>query len=376
MDFSIENCDYSLKEVAGGIRLRGNSTLTYSKKPYRIKFDKKQSLFGLTKAKSWVLLADYLDPSGLHNYTAMSIAQDLPGLSFTTTAHKVNVYLNGEFKGLYTLCEQVQENEGRMNIEMDEITEDMTELKDFNFFISMDKSVISDKDAILNETYYYIEEYDRYFELKYPEKSDFCSEEQFESFFNQLVEYTKNILDSFANKDVQTILEEVNVNSLADYLIIDQIMGELDHASKSFNMYYTNTSSEEENGKLNFGPIWDYDWSLFTQFTGKPNEQYSSYTGTTNVRISNNPFYQSFYSIPEFLSLVKERYNFYAAPALQKYLEDFDGIVESISESIEFNRQLWYSDLDVEISNKNIAFLKEFLESRVELLGRVWKIDN
>ncbi|MBR7140638.1 MAG: CotH kinase family protein, partial [Clostridia bacterium] len=55
MSFSIENCDDAFS-ADGGIRLRGNSTLKYDKKAYRIKFDKKQSFFGLKKAKSWVLL--------------------------------------------------------------------------------------------------------------------------------------------------------------------------------------------------------------------------------------------------------------------------------------------------------------------------------
>jgi len=201
MSFSVENCDSELEEVTGGIRLRGNSTMGYAKKPYRIKFDKKQSLFGLEKAKSWVLLADYLDPSGLHNYTAFNLGLGADGLSFTPTPNKVNVYLNGEFVGLYTLCEQIQENEGRMNIEED-ITEDMVHLKDFNFFICMDASVVSDSDAILDETYFYLEDYDRYIELKYPEKDAFVSEQQFALFFEELKEYVNYLFNIFATNDV------------------------------------------------------------------------------------------------------------------------------------------------------------------------------
>ncbi|MBQ3068652.1 MAG: hypothetical protein IJD01_01730, partial [Clostridia bacterium] len=41
-----------LYAVTGGIKLRGNSTMGYDKKPYRIKFDSKQNVFGLGKAKS------------------------------------------------------------------------------------------------------------------------------------------------------------------------------------------------------------------------------------------------------------------------------------------------------------------------------------
>ncbi|MDE7095810.1 MAG: CotH kinase family protein, partial [Anaeroplasmataceae bacterium] len=298
MTFTILNSGSDLIDISGGIRLRGNSTRSLPKKPYRIKFDKKQSLFGLTKAKSWVLLADYLDPSGLHNYTALSLGGEMDGLSFTPTPNKVNVYLNGEYVGLYTLCEQVQENEGRINIEI-EITEDMTQLKDYNFFISMDASVVGDEDAILDETYYYIPEYNQYFELKYPEKENFSSEEQFFNFMTDLKAYTKYLLDIFNQRDVERIKSEVNLYSLADFLIIDEIMGETDHKYKSFNMYFTNTSSLEENGKINFGPIWDYDFCLYSPWTGTPNESFEKEQMETIFY--SNDFYKAMVEIPEFL---------------------------------------------------------------------------
>ena len=157
--------------------------------------------------------------------------------------------------GIFTLCEQVQENKGRIGIEED-ITADMTELKDFNFFIAMDGKVLEDPEAVEGETYFYLEEYGKYIELKYPEKDQFVSEEQFESFFSQLEEYMTYIFGIFTEGDVEKILSEVNIETLVDYLIIDQIMGEKDHHYHSFNMFFTSTSGDESiDGKLNFGPI-------------------------------------------------------------------------------------------------------------------------
>jgi vacuolar-type H+-ATPase subunit F/Vma7 len=54
------NENYNL-EATTEIRGRGNSTWNFAKKPYRLKLSKKEGLFGLKKAKSWVLLADFLD---------------------------------------------------------------------------------------------------------------------------------------------------------------------------------------------------------------------------------------------------------------------------------------------------------------------------
>ena len=369
MIFSIENCDGELNGISGGIRLRGNTTMKLPKKPYRIKFDKKQSLFGLDKAKSWVLLADYLDPSALHNYTAFNLASEMDGLSFTPTPHKVNVYMNGEYAGLYTLCEQVQENEGRMDIELDEITEDMVDLKQFNFFIAMDHSVRLDTDAIPNETYFYIEEYDRYFEVKYPEKEQFTSEEQFRSFMEQLKAYIVEMWEAFESYDLEKIKAEANVDSLIDFLIIDFIMGENDHTNNSFNMYYTNTSNDpRENGKLNFGPIWDYDLALNTHYTGTPNENFEY-----NPRINySNVYFKAVAGIPELFELLKDRYNNHAVYVLEEYMAEIDTIVSAMDESLNLNQELWYSEIRDDLTYKNIVFLKDFLRQRKSQLDKLW----
>ncbi|GHV39493.1 hypothetical protein AGMMS49546_11640 [Spirochaetia bacterium] len=57
------------------IRGRGNTSWGAPKKPYRIKFDKKTSLFGYEQAKSWVLLANYLDPTLLMNTVAFGVLE-------------------------------------------------------------------------------------------------------------------------------------------------------------------------------------------------------------------------------------------------------------------------------------------------------------
>ena len=364
MTFSIENCDGELMDIAGGIRLRGNSTSGYDKKPYRIKFDKKQSLFGLTKAKSWVLLADYLDPSCLHNYTALTLGDKLDGLSFTPTPHHVNVYINGEYNGLYVLCEQIQENEGRMDIEQ-KITAEMTDLKDFNFFISMDKSVLGEPDAVLDETYFYLEDYSRYIELKYPEKSDFIDEEQFNSFFTQLKAYVKDLFDGFNNKDIDFINENVNVASLIDYLIVDEIMGERDHVSRSFNMYYV--AGEE---KLSFGPIWDYDWCLFTPWTGKPNTYYVVSDGMHY----SNIFYQCVRNTSELYSRLKTRYNEISTTGLGDFIDGIMLYEYSIAQSLLLNAGKWYAEFDKDIMQKNIIFLNKFLLNRKKVLDKAWAV--
>lgn len=117
ISFTHSNDGWKLDAVTAGLRGRGNSTwLWYPKKPYRIKFEKKQSLMGLPKAKSWVLLAEYRDPTNLMNSFVFELGQ-LMGLPYTNHNRYVELVLNGKNQGLYHLTEQVQQNENRVAID-------------------------------------------------------------------------------------------------------------------------------------------------------------------------------------------------------------------------------------------------------------------
>ena len=369
MKFSLTNTENELVNVSGGIRLRGNVTLTYPKKAYRMEFTDKVSLFGQERARSWVLLADYLDPASLNNYAAFSLGAESDALLFTPTAHKVNVYINGGFYGLYTLCEKIEADEGRLGIEQT-ITGDMMDLKDFNFFVSMDKYVIEDSKAKKNEDYFYIASIDKYFELKYPKKKDFVSEYQFRQFFSQLVLYYEELVTAFQNGDIEKINNEINVDSLVDYLIIDQIMGEKDHYWKSFNMFYISASNNEKaGGRLNFGPIWDYDWALYTPFTSEPNQYYEI---GEEYRFTNF-FYKCVIDTPQLYSRVEERYNEVFVPALDKVIKDLKTQQENMKESYIENQKRWYANTP-DITEKNIDFLNRYLAFRLEFLKEKWSL--
>ncbi len=366
MTFDIQNCDDEFT-ADGGIRLRGNSTLNFDKKAYRIKFDKKQSFFGLEKAKSWVLLAEYLDPSALHNYAAFTIASELDGLTFTPSPHKVNLYLNGKFQGLYTLCEQVQENEGRLDIEVD-VSPTATKITDYNFFVCMDSSVVGDNGAEEGENYFYLDDYDRYFELKYPEKDAFPTTEQFNSFFNALKTYIQEVMDAYADLDYTKITALTDTQSLIDFWLVDEIMGELDHSSKSFNMYFESTNNGGD-GKLKFGPVWDYDWSLFTNWTNEPNQ---NYTIARRLHYSNI-FFGAIRDINQLNAAAQNRYLTVLSPKLNDIANNMASLAQSMENSFALNAQKWYHDYDAQMTKQNVDFLVASLKDRKIYLDGLWQ---
>ena len=92
------------------------------KKPYKIKFEKKQKIFGISgKYKNWALLANHYDKSLIRNSLAFKISEII-GLEFTPRCEPVDAILNGNYRGNYFICDQIEVKEGRVDIE--KITED------------------------------------------------------------------------------------------------------------------------------------------------------------------------------------------------------------------------------------------------------------
>lgn len=354
-----------LIDVHGSIRLRGNSTYGFVKKPYRIKFDQKQSLFGLDKAKSWVLLADYLDPSTLHNYAALTLAATSEHLDFVPTPHKVNLYLNGEYAGVYTLCEQVQEQAGRLDLET-EIKRSMNELSDYNFLICMNYNAPEKPGAKEGETYFYLSSCDRYFELEYPTKEDFATEAQFRRFFDALEDYMRETVKAFQNSSRSYLNKNVDMDTLMDFYIVDRIMGERDHHWKSVFMYYRGA---EGDAKLHFGPPWDYDFCMYTQWTGEPNEEFD---------LSNkfNPgeaslFYRPFLDSTYYSRKVAARYREHFSDALTEVIGKVEAQAAAMEQSLTHNQDRWYSDKPT-ITEDNLEFFVKYLENMKTRMDREW----
>ena len=53
VNLSTSNADYCFEGARGGIRIRGNSTSSRPKKPYRIKFDSKRNLLGMNEGEEF-----------------------------------------------------------------------------------------------------------------------------------------------------------------------------------------------------------------------------------------------------------------------------------------------------------------------------------
>ena len=91
------------------IRGRGNSSWNYEKKPYNLYLYQPASLLEMDEASEWALIANANDDTNLRNQLVYDFADQIsPHPGWSPENEYVDLFLNGEYAGLYLLCEKVQ----------------------------------------------------------------------------------------------------------------------------------------------------------------------------------------------------------------------------------------------------------------------------
>lgn len=101
----------------GQIKARGNSTFAwYPKKAYQIKLSAASDLLGNgEKVKTWVLLANYGDATMMHDKFFKDLAAET-GMDYTASSNWVNLYYDGEYRGVYLLSEKNSVNASSVDV--------------------------------------------------------------------------------------------------------------------------------------------------------------------------------------------------------------------------------------------------------------------
>ena len=229
------------------MRGRGNTTWKMAKKPFRFKFDKKQSPFGLAKGKSWVLLANFLSDAQLNNAIAMRTAQ-LVGASHANHMIPVELYINGSYRGLYNLTEQVDLASNSVVVP----DESKAALLEWDTY---------DGDPKRDSTYKLP------VDLKAPEIEDYVTD-----YGKEAATLYQETLNSEIQKLTRAVLAErtaevVDVPSLAAFYYVFDLTGNLElRHPKSVNVWRANIFDPQS--KWVFGPVWDFDWAYGYEHTG------------------------------------------------------------------------------------------------------------
>ncbi len=285
-------CDdkYAFEDADAGIRVRGNASSNYgdsdwirqNKVHYRIKFDKRTSVLGVNsgaECKSWVLLRgdsnfmkELIPDMMLNRFTDRYVFA--PDYTF------VSVYINYKYYGVYVLCDQIQIDKYRINI--DEKEDDDTDI--FHGYLLEIDNYYSKEPYNFTVDYGGVKLTDIYGVTKtvngvgYSVKYDEMTEEQL-AFLKKYISnayticyraiykndyYRFNVnydLVKFPEaKNSKEVVEKVlDLDSVASMYILRELAAERDGGIGSFFMYVDFT---EDEPRLNFAAPWDFSWAF------------------------------------------------------------------------------------------------------------------
>ena len=307
----------SIGETFVGIKGRGNSTWEWDKKPFKIKFDDKTSVLGLPKAKKWVLLANYADYSLIRNYIAFESTRVLSGELSPLHQYPVNLFLNGEYIGVYTIGEDKEVGKNRIDLEDD------TGEADTSFLIEI--GGYNDGDVL--DVDYFMAGDVRWCTVEYPE--DELTQEQFDF----IKEYVLHVNDDIYFGDDWT--EHIDIDSFVDWFISSELFYNLDSCFRR-SCFMT----KEAGGKLKMGPVWDFDLSMGNIYMDYGLHETWMCTTQEYEYIQSN-WYQILLEDETFRARLKERWDEKKDELLERSLSCVDTMGALVSPSAEYNFTVW-----------------------------------
>lgn len=330
------------------IRGRGNTTWTLPKKPYRLKFDKKQELAGLKKAKSFVLIANFLDGTLMKNAVAFKMAE-LLGLPFTNTPVPVDVVLNGRELGSYMLTEKIGINGG--SVDIDEERGILWEIDDYY-----------DETPKFRSTRYRLP-----CMVKDPDFLETAEEDPVTA--DLLWNYWKADLDIAIDKVYHGKWQEAfDAHQLAKYILVNNLAGNFEISQgKSVYLY-----KEAPGEKYRFGPVWDFDWAFaFAEHAYPWNCQFLLLDTVAY------DFWIKIFRDPEFQKVYKEELDRFLREDLEVVLAFIDEYADRIRISAYQDAEIWPDDkiynferhdISCRRFDENVAFIKDYLVRRANYM--------
>ncbi|MEW6006357.1 MAG: CotH kinase family protein [Stygiobacter sp.] len=249
-----------------GIEIRGHSTQMFPKKQYGIELrdnsgnDINAAILGFPAESDFVFNATYTDKSLLRNVIAYKLGNDLG--RYATRTKFFELIINNDYKGIYILQEKIKRDKNRVNIKKCEAADTTGDAVTGGYIIKIDRIDPGDK--------YFNSEYPSVFPntpskpspisyiIEYP-KADNIQTAQYNYIKNFINDFETTLTKSTFNDPFDGYYNFIDIDAWVDYFLVSEFTKTTDAYRLSAYLYKDRNSV---NGKLIFGPLWDYDLSF------------------------------------------------------------------------------------------------------------------
>lgn len=326
------------------IKGRGNATWGWWKKSYSLTLSQETDLLDMGQAQRWILLANGYDASNLKNKVSYDLAK-AAGMAYSPDSRWVDLYLNGEYAGVYLLCERNEVHPERVDIPSEN-----------GFLVSREG-----KGRLVRQNYPFIDLRLGAFRIHHSSMDQDQMKAMWQSVENAIV--AEDGIDPQTGKHWT---ELIDLDSWAEKYLIDEIAANHDGGCISQYFYY---DGEDPSGKIYAGPVWDMDITFGADFwqIAPPNNFVARRPGDLD-HTEYFPFY-FLYQKDEFYQRVVEIYRDRFRPLLVELVESgLDDYNRQISPALAANEIRWLTAGAADGKDK----IKAFLAERIAFLDSLW----
>lgn len=317
-----------VKKISG----RGNTAWDAIKKSYTIKLEDAADILGMGMAKTWILNANYYDGAYIRNQIGFEIARK-GGIAYVPEEQFVDLYINGEYMGLYQLMEKIEAGKNRLDIGNDYLLE-----VDY-----MERAVLEE---------YILLENQQPLVIHAPEK---------ERDINKVQAFFDRFQNSIEAGNVPS--QNINMESFAKMFVMEEILQDMDFGYSSHYMYL-----DMDAEILYDGPVWDLD---NTMGRGITKEAVSLYVTDYDLPYNNiSRWYAVMYEQEDFRNMVREEYKNNFRESIVGLLEiGIKEKTEMLAASVKMDEKRFCVPRSVFMPEasweENIEYLESYLEDKL-----------
>ena len=243
---------FAFEAVPARARGRGNSSWwIHEKRPLRFRFDTAQPMFGSGYAATdWSLIPNAMDYTMMRNYAAYFLGSLLSGLNFSPSRHFVHLYLDGDYRGVHMLTDQIHVHPGRI-----ELTANANPALSEYFLEWCYRVRWENADAPYSFFMLDRGESGISFGIGFPGGGALRNNLGYRDF---AADFIKEVDDALRSRDFNRISQVIDVNSFIDFYLVQELFQNMDvgFSSLFFQIRQTNVGP-----RLFAGPLWDFDLS-------------------------------------------------------------------------------------------------------------------
>lgn len=352
-------------EGTGQVKGRGNSSWSYDKKPYSIKLDSKASWLDIPKTKKYAVIPSYNDGSLMRNYITYKGFAELVGIGYVPKCEFVDVYLNGQYNGVYLLTERIDIEKSKVDIveaDADNMSGGYLIEKDVNGRVDFDSD-------LWFSCPYWANQAKDYFVLKAPEPDDPVLSRQMRDY---LQSHMQRVHDAIMGESGEDWHDYVDISSWVDFIIVQEIAKNIDGPMKTSCWMYKDRGDDH----IYMTAPWDFDFAYGRVNWNNASPAHNDADDCPNADTpdgfmivnSSNPWMDRLYDTePEFSRALKERYTAYRGTLTAGLLPMIDEQAAYLSVVQQPNYELWHKSF-----HSAVEFLRTWLESRIGWLDSEW----